>query len=190
MERLEGDSFILTGSARECKGRLFETAIRVRDKRRLIPQGLCRKRHIAGAFVLFCDQKSTRKVPLDEVMRGLARGATVERSETGERQIQAPPATASAVRRKPDGRREPAKRGPRPGGPVPLDPQRGGKKPDFTSKITIRRFLRRNPAFSDCIPARLCGRGGWPQGFGCVTNRNVSVCGAAPMYVAKPKTSL
>ena len=104
-------------------------------------------------------------------MRGLARGATVERSETGERQMQALPATANAVRRKPDGRREPAKRGPRPRGPVPLDPQRGGKKPDFTSKITIRRFLRRNPAFSDLIPARLRGRGiCLPQCSGFVTN--------------------
>ena len=85
--------------------------------------------------------------------------------------MQALPATANAVRRKPDGRREPAKRGPRPGGPVPLDPQRGGKKPDFTSKITIRRFLRRNPAFSDLIPARLRGRGIYlPQGFWFVKN--------------------
>ena len=50
VERLEGDSFILTGSARECKGRLFETAIRVRDKRRLIPQGRGMPRPFRGAF--------------------------------------------------------------------------------------------------------------------------------------------
>ena len=99
--------------------------------------------------------------------------------------MQALPATASAVRRKPDGRREPAKRGPRPGGPVPLDPQGGGKKPDFTSKITIRRFLRRNPAFSDLIPARPSGRGGClPRGFWFVKNAAFFRRGRRPQHPA------
>ena len=88
--------------------------------------GADRKRQPAAELFLFCDQKSTRKVP--------------------------------------------------------LYPQRGGKKPNFTSKITIRRFLRRNPAFSDYIPARPSGRGVYlPQGFRFMKNTPPSVgAGHAP----------
>ena len=61
--------------------------------------------------------------------------------------MQAPPATASAVRRKPDGRREPAKRGPDAKGASPPGPPKRKEKAGFHRKNHNRTVFETKSGF-------------------------------------------
>ena len=101
--------------------------------------------------------------------------------------MQAPPATASAVRRKPDGRREPAKRGPDARGTRPPGPSKKWEKTGFHLKNHNQTIFETKSGFFRLDPRPPSQAGRLPQGSGSVKNAApIRRGGAAPARAALP----